>query len=419
MSSRKRILVAEAADAVRGIAESVLRQNGFEVIAVSSCDKAKEVLQFARPDLLVVGGDLLTSDQRPYYERLQSDPKTSSIPLLIFEAAEPSDMPFPPEVIIPRPFDPADFISRVKTFSGAGDSRPSRQGPLASMNVDDEFLDAALGIDRINVTESEVMDRTSTGIKIPTGQQTEHLQAYHQDNHESRTFGESQKVESLIINADQTDIVRKTGKVTVPPPSSSGTSKLEIMKDQYGMSDPGALKVQHQETSHDYDWFVNSIRDEAVAPASIPGKEKKTFGESQSLKISEPHTLLDPVTPGPFSPIESRSVSEQPLPPAHAVGVEKFIDEFKREIERLRSTEPDSIFVDDTKSGEAGSGQKLSWEETIEKVTPQQVELFSKQLAKEIADKIAEKLVARIDPNKLLQLIKNEVLDRNKLNPNG
>ena len=52
---RKRVLIVEGADAVRGVAESVLRQNGYEVIAVSSGEKAKEVLQYARPDLIVLG----------------------------------------------------------------------------------------------------------------------------------------------------------------------------------------------------------------------------------------------------------------------------------------------------------------------------------------------------------------------------
>ena len=41
----KRILIIEAADAVRGIAENVLRQNGYEVISVSDAEKALEVLQ--------------------------------------------------------------------------------------------------------------------------------------------------------------------------------------------------------------------------------------------------------------------------------------------------------------------------------------------------------------------------------------
>lgn len=103
---RKRVLVAHAADATRSIAETVLRQNGYDVIALASADKAKEVLQFARPDLIIVGADLMAPDEHPFYEKIQANPKTSSVPLLIFEPEQPMDLPFPPEVIVPQPFDP-------------------------------------------------------------------------------------------------------------------------------------------------------------------------------------------------------------------------------------------------------------------------------------------------------------------------
>lgn len=413
MSARKRVLVAEAADAVRTVAESVLRQNGFEVIAVSSADKAKEVLQFARPDLMIMGADLATSDNRPYYEKVQNDPKTSSIPLLVFESVEHIDVPFPPEVIIPRPFDPKDLIDRVRTFSGSGDLRPSRGGPLATASVDDEFLDAALGLDRIHVTDSEVLNRTSTGLKVPTPQHPDHVAAFSSEEPDAKAHVESQKVESLIVNEDQTDIRRTTGKVSAPPPATSGASKLEIMSDQYGMTDPDAFKGQHSEPKHDYDWFISSIRDENAPATTTKPAAKAPSSDSQSLNIAHTPSMLDPHTPGPASPVESQSVPERPAAQSRTVGVEKFIDEFKREIELLRSSEPDGIFVEDGKSS-AENGQSLSWEETLEHVTPQQVELFTRQLAKEIGERVAEKLVSRIDPNKLLQLIKTEILTRQK-----
>ena len=119
---RKRVLVAHTADATRSIAEAVLRQNGYDVIAVPTAEKAKEVLQFARPDLIIVGADLLGQDQHPFYEKIQANPKTASVPLLLFEPLQPMDLPFPPEVIVPQPFDPKDLIQRVMTFSGQSDA---------------------------------------------------------------------------------------------------------------------------------------------------------------------------------------------------------------------------------------------------------------------------------------------------------
>lgn len=407
---RKRVLVAHAADATRSIAETVLRQNGYDVIALASADKAKEVLQFARPDLIIVGADLMAPDEHPFYEKIQANPKTSSVPLLIFEPEQPMDLPFPPEVIVPQPFDPKDLIQRVMTFSGQSDAnRQSSVNPLAQAPVDDDFLDAALGLDRIDVTDSEVLDRTNVNMKpnLP-----EKMVGF--EHEEKDTLSESAKVESLMIREEKGEIEKKA---PVPPKkvgaAPSGTSKLEIMKDQYGLTDPDAFKVHREDHVHDYDWFVRSMQDEVKVPPPAPNvsTQASTPQQSQGLKISSTAALVNPITPGPGMISSDPNAGSLPPGKNRSAGVEKFIDEFKKEIERLRSNEPESIFLEEGKAGPKTDGQDLRWEETLEKVTPQQMELFTRQLAQEIADKIAEKIVAKIDSEKLLQLIKAEIIN--------
>ena len=84
----RKILVVEQADTMRTVAETVLRQNGYEVIAVSAADKAREVLELSRPDLIIVGADIQTPDGAPFYERLQLDDNTRAIPMLLFESSQ-------------------------------------------------------------------------------------------------------------------------------------------------------------------------------------------------------------------------------------------------------------------------------------------------------------------------------------------
>jgi CheY-like chemotaxis protein len=407
---RKRILVAHSVDATRSIAEAVLRQNGYDVIAVPSADRAKEVIQFARPDLIMVGADLMGAGDRPFYEKIQNDPRTASVPLLIFEPTEPMDLPFPQEVIIPQPFDPRELIQRVMTFSGQSDARRSAPSanPLSAMPVDDDFLDAALGLDRIDVTDSEVMDRTNINRKLAS---PEKPVGFGHD--EKDPLNESAKVESLMIREERSEIERKAPPVKpqAAPASPTGTSKLEIMNDQYGLNDPDAFKVQHKEDQvHDYDWFVKSMQDESkgggprqpAAPSTPPG-------ESQKLNISTTAAMVNPITPGPGAPPVVTETRSMPAGKNRSAGVEKFIDEFKKEIEALRSNEPESIFVEDGQKHH-GNESSLLWEETLEKISPQQMELFTRQLAQEIAEKIAEKIISRIDSDKLLQLIKSEIV---------
>lgn len=94
-----------------------------------------------------------------------------------------------------------------------------------------------------------------------------------------------------------------------------------------------------------------------------------------------------------------------------SVGVEKFIDEFKKEIELLRSSETEDLALESDKSRSNRSGQ-LAWEDTVEKITFEQVDLFTRQVASELAEKLASKIAAKLDPDKLLQLIKDEVIAR-------
>ena len=80
---RKRILLAEESDTIRGVAESVLRQNGYEVIAVTTGSKALEVLNFTRPDLLITGSDLVGPGGKQLYEIIQADPRIASLPCIL------------------------------------------------------------------------------------------------------------------------------------------------------------------------------------------------------------------------------------------------------------------------------------------------------------------------------------------------
>ncbi|MBN1212944.1 MAG: response regulator [candidate division Zixibacteria bacterium] len=407
----KRILIIEAADAIRGIAENILRQNGYEVISVSNAEKAMEVLQFTTPDLILVSADMTGTDQQPLYMKIKEDAKTASVPLLFFAGVEKTDLPFPEEIIIPRPFDPQDLVQRVRIFSGQAvpDNKKEGTGPAESGDLEDDLLDAALGIDtkdNIQITDSEVMDRT-TQIKVGKQQPSKSKDKMIGYDHfeEEDADEEHTKIESLMIEEDNSEISRK------PSPSKakqklSGTSKLEIMSDQYGLQDPDAFKEEDEARAHDYDWFVNSMREETNKPSEASAPTAPKASDSQEISFTEPSDMVDPITPPPSQK------PQKPTAPAKggSSGVEKFIDEFKKEVERIHSNEPETVVIDDVRPAQAATGKKLEWEEKLEKVTPEQVNLFTRQFTLELAERIAEKIAAKIDPNKLTQLIKNEII---------
>ena len=402
---RKRALLAEQSDVIRGVAESILRQNGYEVISVSSAEKAREVLQMTRPDIMIVGGDLNGVDGRPLYEKVQADSRTSSIPLLLFRNSDDQSLPFPEEVLISRPFDPREFMERVSVFTGQAHSKTqltSQGNPVAS-DLDDEFLDAALGLDRIDVTDSQVMDKTTVGSRKVKKTASEKLVGMDSEEDDRTTSG---RVETVTLD-DTTSINLKKKQAA---PTSGGTGKLEILSDQYGMSDPGALKTAPTGQVHDYEWFLNEMKQsstEAVSAKPAPPVVKAAPKPSQSggLDIRTTASHVDPITPHPTSPSAGDKKS---------AGVDKFITEFKQEIEKFRAEEPESITIDADSTSRPKSGGSFQWQERLEQLSPEEMGLFTKQLAREIAEKVAEKIIAKIDAYKLMILIKNEIMSRSQ-----
>ncbi len=409
----KRVLVAESAEAIRSVAETVLRQNGFEVISLPTVEKAQEVLQFSIPDVLIIGADLVAADGRPFYETIQADPRTASIPLLLFDSTESEGLPFPDEVIISRPFDPRDFIQRVQVFSGQASGRKASTAgstQAADTDLDEELLDHALGLDQIHVTSSEVMDATTrVGKKAAAGESHESLvgMAHHGTEESSSDTG---KVESLMIR-DDTIAPPGTTQQRAAAPQKHGTGPIEILHDQYGISKSPALESEPIDENHDYDWFINAMRDEGVSPEHAPRTDPGA--QHEHLPIDNPSAAVDPHTPVSAAGTTQARAPHKPK----TAGVEKFIDEFREEMERIRTTEepPQVVTVrDEHPPGQSAAAGEPGWQEQVERLGPADLAMFSRQFASELAAKIAEKIVSKIDGDKLMKLIAAEIAARTK-----
>jgi len=393
---RRKILIAEQADTVRSIAETVLRQNGYDVIAVTAAEKAREVLELSRPDLIIIGADLVAPDGVPYYDKLRSDPHAGRIPVLLFQPPDKSDLPFPKEIIVPRPLDPKQLLHQVTVIMAAGDRLAASAGGQAVSDGQDDFLDAALGLDDLRITESEVLNQTSTGRRSKSSQADEKLAGLVGGSHLNDSGATSVNVESLVLDEDSGRAVRQVPGRKAPAPE--GTGKLDILSDQYGLTAPQAM-ARDDDPGHDYNWFVDAIRkdnDPAVSPRPH---------DSGKLTITPRSEGVDPITRGPKSHAATKPGGGSP-------GVEKFIDEFKKEMEQIRDTESERLVPDVKTIGHDLPGDKLGWEEKLEKLGPSEMEMFTLVFAQELGRRVAEIIAAKIDPDKLLRLIKAEFLER-------
>lgn len=406
---RKRVLLAEESDTVRGVAESSLRQNGFEVISVVSGEKALEVLELSRPDLIIVGSELTGRGRKPLYEHVQEDPRISAVPLLLLADAEQTGLPFPEEVIVSRPLEPREFVDKVNAFAGSPAAVQSgAANPLSEAQLEDDLLDAALGLDQIDVTDSEVMDKTQVSSKQGKKTSPEKMvgyDAYDGDGEQT----DSGKVESLLIRDSDAEIEHQKRDDQVKkkdPMSSSG--KLEILNDQYGLIDERGANLESEGRAHDYNWFINEMQKTTEgfsASAPTPGTASGDQPPAD-LSFSEPSSMVDPVTPPPDSGLKDQP-AKQPAP-----GADEFIDEFKKEMDKIRSTEPESVTITDDEKGKAGASEPLDWQDSLEKMTPEQIGVFTRQFVSELADRVAQLITAKIDNEKLLNLLKKEIIKR-------
>lgn len=397
---RKKVLLAEQSDSTRSIIETILRQNGFEVVSVSDYDRSVDVLGLSKPDIMIVGSDLVGSDDKPLYSFILDNEIYNSIPILLLASDEDSSIPYPEEVIIRRPFDTNELLDKVKIFAGQniskGESVNVTSDLLGGLHLDDEFLDAALGLDHISVTDSEELNKTSTAIKRNIGnEKVTNIGDFDEMN-------DSNKVESIMIHEDQTDIRRPvTQKTKIVQPNASG--KIDILQDQYGMSEQAQKALEAEDSVHDYHWFVNEMQNEAKPKPAASSNANTNTNDHQlgSIKIEE---TVQPLTSRHINDAVSKKSNSQ------GEGVEKFIDEFKREMEKIHSDKKtETVTLRDEKPQVSRSGKAAS-PQANEQILSEAVKLFTKQFTIALAEKLAKEIAVKIDTEKLLVLIKNEIL---------
>ncbi len=395
---RKKVLLAEQSGSTRSVIETILRQNGFEVVSVPDYEKAVDVLGLSKPDIMIFGSDLTGAGNKHLYTYINENEIYSSIPILLLASAEDTDLPYPDEVIVRRPFDTNELLEKIKIFAGQDTSKANSESnsptPMVTMDLDDEFLDAALGLDQIDVTDSEVMNKTGNIPKVKTSSSKITSVGEFDD------LDDSSKVESIIIDEDQTDIRRPATKITKSAPMNA-SGKLDILQDQYGMSEKAQKSLEPDDSAHDYNWFVNEMQSDSKPNSGSDLTANKESNDLGAVKMEE---TLQPLTAKHINDSTSKN-SKTP-----DEGVEKFIDDFKNEMNKIHSdTKTETITINDD-NNQSGTSSRTNHAQLNEQKLTDSVELFTRQFTAALAEKLAKVIVDKIDSERLFKIIKNEVL---------
>lgn len=421
----KKVLLVERSLAVRGIAESLLRQNGYEVLAADGVDGALEILHGSKIDLLLVASDITDKNGQRFYEFLGADNSTAVIPMLIMHDQTEGELAYPPEAIIGKPFTPSEFLDKVAVFSGSSDQPTTTEvSPFANAEVEDDLIDAALGLDRLDVAESEIIGNDTGVYRVQNKKVSqESMIGFEYKAQDDDSTVNRQKIDQVSVPppknekkaaAENNDFLGNDSDQALNRPAEglSASSKIEIVPDQYGMIAPGADKDQPADgtgSGHDYDWFVNEMQKEAASPKAA---------DSGSLPITPTSEGLEPVAPSPTS--IGNAAEDVVEKPSHNQAVDKFISEFKKEMEKISDEAAPDIPVTSIAAEQTPAAPKVSdkpveptlnWDDAVEQLGPDGLHDLSRELINAVAAKLADRIAARLDPETVYQLLKTCLLE--------
>lgn len=440
----KKVLLAEKSTAIRNIAESLLRQGGYEVLSAEDIDSARDILHGSKIDLLLISSDLDDKEGLKYFDVLGSDSATAMIPLLVLHDQTAGALAYPPEATINKPFTPREFMETVTAFSGgAGNTQTVSQTPFEGSDVEDDIIDAALGLDKLDIDEAEVMG-SDTGAfrKINKKNINESMVGYDfKASADDSTITKRKEPEQINIPAESTpqaaaaptEELAKDAKKSEKPEDFLGadssqmkqrpangmtaSSKIEIITDQYGLTDPTNIpeaagpETDKKKDGHDYNWFLKEMREGGASPES-PASD---MSESSSLQISTTSEGLNPVAPPPKSASqpESKPVVEKSPPEAtsHNEAVDKFINEFKQEMQKI-SDEPVpkmSVPGASAESGQSKDGRPLAWEEAVEKITAAEMQAISQKIVDLVIRQVGERIKDILTPEMVAGILESSI----------
>jgi len=383
----------------------------MEVLSVTNGEKAMDVLNYARPDLIIMASEMKFRGHVPLFEHIQESPKSSSIPILILANQNEPGLPFPEEIIIPKPFNPKDFMDRVNMLTGtSNDSKyqPANINPVTMSNLEDEMIENALGVDNLNITDSEEMKNNEATKTTQIRRDAKMLGI--DDSSSRKNLVYTGKVESLMIRDENGEIVQPSVKEKKEEENLNESNKLEILNDQFGLIDP--IEPQHGllQENHDYNWFLNELKKEnEINLDSNPDVQESpiiaTPDTEEELSFEEPISHITPVQPADTIPAESKNEKI-------TSGVDSFIDEFKKEMEKISSPVEPETFTIKEKQVDSKKSTDLKWQDSAEKIASENLESIKQKIASEISDKIAKELLDQINAEELMDLMKREIVKK-------
>ncbi len=253
----KKVLIAEASSTIKSVADSLLRQHGYDVVCTSDGLQAWEVIQAERPDLALIGLNLSGVPGLELCKQMSGDQIARGIPSLLIIGA--GDNLSKEELIksgargyLKKPFSPKDLLEAVTRLVGPGKESEAQQ--------------ANGGHNTTKTTYKAEVYSTTGNIKNDSSQ-------IHNINwsdiNETSDVPQPQKVASVNASSDEHELL--------------------IEDDQFGLVSGnvqgGPVEQQAKgPADEDYDWFIGEMKRESDGGS----EEKPDVEKSRPAVSSEP-----------------------------------------------------------------------------------------------------------------------------------
>jgi CheY-like chemotaxis protein len=340
----KRVVVAEASPTIKSVADSLLRQNGYDVVCTSDGLQAWEVISSEKPDMVLIGIGLSGMNGLELCHQISSDRITGGIPVVMMLGQK--DLVTDEQIVssgargkLRKPFSPKDLLDMVNKLAGKAPA------PLAMVEKPKGGSDSSQFIAQISST-----------------------QHFHKKD-------DTYNLEWLDLNqTPPTDSILKATSFDI----NTDEQGLIIDQDQYGLANPINVEaekvIEEKPKDEDYEWFVGEIKKE------IDGKPKpEKISSNDSV-----NSLFNSPAP-PDLKFDDIKPSESTIPPGLVRGFP--------EPEKLASI---------PRNPELQSAFKVEPGQLSRNLSDEEIAL----LADRVAMKLATHLASKIDKAQILDAIK-------------
>jgi|GEM_PF-593571 len=427
-----KVLVADDSATIRGVAESLLRHNGYEVISTADGVKALAMAKSQNPDLIFLDHAMPGKEGLAVCRELKAESHTRNIPVIMllgaseardaekFLAAGASDYLF-------KPFVPKDFIEKAQKYLSPftqSSNFTQDTGKIAGSSLLEEALSSAgkeeeeLDLEKLlGVASSKQLEEETGKVPLVPPEPTAKPSG-------SDVWGPS--------NPDEMTIKLYSHEEKIKPKPHERSRKSEMSKSAAGMekSDSDKLKLEKErerddlilaanpfglgegdvdiafdtttssEAPHDYDWFLKEMQNESTPPSppkkpaspTPPAVSKRKEETSEELKLK----------------VEELGTSR--------LGYERFINEFKKEMMKLE-TEEKPVYgetkMDPQAVVEAQQKVKTDKVKIVSSPPPSAPpvvpEEWVNQIVSAVAREVAQRLTSQLDKEEIRRLLQEKL----------